>query len=88
MPRLAAPTRPRTSPSSDTPKEKKFRKKVDSRIFMTMRTGKTKPMINMIDPTIRKWTGFISLIIYIASKLHGVLAPVRTPAEPPRRTGP
>jgi hypothetical protein len=58
---MAKPIVPKARPATDKPQEKKFKKKVDSKTWMTIKKGRTTPMIIMNPPRMRRKRGeFIS----------------------------
>jgi hypothetical protein len=53
----AKPIVPNASPATEEPQEKKFKKKVDSRILITIKKGMTMPSIIRKMPRLRRKRG-------------------------------
>jgi hypothetical protein len=54
---IAKPIVPKDSPATDAPQEKKFKKKVDSNTWMTIKNGKIIPNNIRITPRLRRRRG-------------------------------
>jgi hypothetical protein len=56
---IANPIVANDSPATEAPHEKKFRKNVDSRIWMTIKKGRKMPRSIRIMPRLRRKRGFV-----------------------------
>jgi hypothetical protein len=74
-------------PATDAPYEKKFRKKVDSRILITIKNGRTTPITIRSAPNQIILFG-VSHLILVTSTLQCDQVPVQNLAGLPRHTIP
>jgi hypothetical protein len=59
---MANPIVPNDNPATEAPHEKKFKKKVDSKMWMTIKKGRITPRSIRITPRLRRKRGFVSML--------------------------
>ena len=79
---------PRNKPTTEAMYETKFIKNVDWMTWITMRSGKTTPITDRMNPININWTGLKRIIFRKASKPLNVRAQARNQAVPLFRTNP
>jgi len=82
---IAKPIVPNDSPATDAPQEKKFKKKVDSRTWISIRKGRSMPRSIRIRPRLRRRRGEF-IIIDITNISQNVQVQAQSLAELSHRT--